>query len=161
MSAHQAMLFHQWSRDITYFSGGRPIDEQDRVSLAALGIPIEERRISGVEADGGRVVGVEVDDDEVIDLDAVVVATRLTVGVEPYAAIGLEAVDHPVGTVIPTDEMGTTPVPGVWAAGNCADLMAQVGAAAAQGARAAQQINASLIMADLEKAIEVRDGTRV
>lgn len=161
MSAHQAMLFHQWSRDITYFSGGRPIDEQDRVSLAALGIPIEERRISGVAADGGRVVGVEVDDDEVIDLDAVVVATRLTVGVEPYAAIGLEAVDHPVGTVIPTDEMGTTPVPGVWAAGNCADLMAQVGAAAAQGARAAQQINASLIMADLEKAIEVRDGTRV
>ncbi|UVE95096.1 NAD(P)/FAD-dependent oxidoreductase [Dietzia sp. B32] len=161
MSAHQAVLFHQWSRSITFFSGGRPIEEQDRLHLAALGIPIEERGLSRVEADGGRVVGVRVDDDEVIGLDAVVVATRITVRVEPYAAIGLVAVDHPVGTVIPTDEFGATPVPGVWAAGNCADPMAQVGGAAAQGTRAAQQINAALIMADLKKAIEVHDGARV
>lgn len=156
MSAHQAMLFHQWSRSITFFSGGRPIEEQDRITLAALDIPIDERRISGVEADGGRVVGVKVDDDEVIGLDAVAVATRITVEAEPYAAIGLEAADHPVGTVIPTDELGATPVPGVWAAGNCADLMAQVGGAAAQGVRVAQHINGALVLADLTRAIEAR-----
>lgn len=100
--------------------------------------------------------GLKVDDDEVIGLDAVAVATRITVEAEPYAAIGLEAADHPVGTVIPTDELGATPVPGVWAAGNCADLMAQVGGAAAQGVRVAQHINGALVLADLTRAIEAR-----
>ncbi|EFV90971.1 FAD-dependent pyridine nucleotide-disulfide oxidoreductase [Dietzia cinnamea P4] len=153
MSVHQAVLFHQWSRDITFLTGGRPLDEQDRVHLDALGIPIVEGGISRVETDGGRVVGVRVDDDEVIELDAVVVGSRMTVRVEPYTAIGVTADDHPVGTFIATDETGATSVPGVWAAGNCADLMAQVGAAAAHGARVAQFLNAALVTADLERAV--------
>lgn len=161
LSAHQALLFHQWSRDITFLTGGRPVGESDRRDLSALGIPIEERGIVGLEVDGGRVVGVRVDDDEVIALDAVVVASRMTARLEPYAALGLTAVDHPAGTVIPTDETGATPVPGVWAAGNCADLASQVGAAAAQGARAAQHINAALVMADLDRARSAHDAPRV
>lgn len=37
--------------------------------------------------------------------------------------------------------------------GNCADLSAQVGGAAADGARAAQHINADLVMADADRAV--------
>lgn len=160
MSAHQAVLFHQWSRDITFLTDGRPVDGRDREHLDALGIAVVEGGISRVEVDGGRVVGVRVDDDEVIGLDAVVVGSRLTVRTGPYTAIGVTAADHPVGTYIATDETGATPVPGVWAAGNCTDLMAQVGAAAAQGARAAQFLNTALITADLERAVAARAGAR-
>ena len=158
MSVHQAVLFHQWSRDITFLGNGLPVDAQDRVHLDALGVPTVEGGISRVETDGGRVVGVRVDDDEVIGLDAVVVGSRMTVRVEPYAAIGVTAADHPVGTYIATDETGATSVPGVWATGNCADLMAQVGAAAAHGARVAQYLNAALVMEDLGRAVERRTG---
>lgn len=156
MSGHQAILFHQWSRDIIFFTGGVPLAEQDRVNLAALEIPVVEGRIERVESDGGGVTGVKLDDDEVISLDAVVVATRMAPQLEPFADLGLEVDEIAVGTVIAVGEFGTTSVPGVWAAGNTADLMAQVGGAAAQGVRAAQLINADLVMADLDRAIEAR-----
>ena len=156
MSAHQAVLFHQWSPSITFFSGGGALEVQDRRHLEALGIPIVEGTISGVEIDGGRVVGVKVDDDEVVGLDAVVVGTRLDVRTNSFAALGLEVSEHPVGSFLRVDEFGGTSVPGVWAAGNCADLMAQVGSAASQGTRAAQHINAMLVMADLERAVSAQ-----
>ena len=157
MSAHQALLFRQWSPDVTFFTGGRTIEAQDRLNMEALGIPIIEGEISRVEIDGGRVVGVKVDDDEVVGLDAVVVSTRLDVRTDSFTALGLEESEHPVGSFIRVDEFGGTSVPGVWAAGNCADLMAQVGPAAAQGTRAAQHINAMLVMSSLERTIRDRE----
>ena len=160
MSGHQAVMFHQWSPRVTYFAGGRPVDDGDRRNMEARGIPIVEGEISRVESDGGRVVGVRVDDDTaeggVTDLDAVVVSTRLDVRTDSFGALGLEVDDHPVGSFIKVDDFGATSVPGVWAAGNCADVMAQVGLSAAQGTRAAQHINAMLIMADLERAVEAQ-----
>ena len=153
MSGHQAILFHQWSRDIVFFSGAAAVDEQDRTNLAALGIPIVEGGIARVESDGGGVTGVRLDDGEVIRVDAVVVASRLSARLEPFQGIGIEATDHPAGTFVETDEFGVTAVPGVWAAGNTADLMSQVGGAAAQGVRAAQSINAELVLADLNRAL--------
>lgn len=153
MSAHQAVLFRQWSPHITFFADGRPLETQDRLHLEVLGIPIVEGPVTRVETDGGRVVGVRVDDDAVVGLDAVVVGTRLDVKIDSFAALGLEVSEHPVGSFLRVDEFGATSVSGVWAAGNCADLMAQVGAAAAQGTKAAQHINATLIMADLDRAV--------
>lgn len=44
-------------------------------------------------------------------------------------------------------------MPGVWAACNSCDLSAQVSGAAAEGARAAQHINADLVMKDLNRAV--------
>lgn len=152
LSAHQAVLFRQWSPDVSFFTAGTVLDVRDRLDMEVSGIPVIEGEISRVVSDGGRVVGVEVDD-EVVGLDAVVVGTRLDVQTDSFAALGLEVGEHPVGTFIAVDEFGGTSVPGVWAAGNCADLMAQVGAAASQGARAAQHINAVLVMADLEEAV--------
>lgn len=153
MSAHQAVLFRQWSPDVSFFTGGSSIEVQDRLNMEVLGIPIIEGEISRVEVDGGRVVGVKVDDDEVIGLDAVVVSTRLDVRTDSFASLGLQVSEHPVGSFIRVDEFGGTSIPGVWAAGNCADLMAQVGAAASQGTRAAQHINAMLVMSDLEQTV--------
>ena len=46
-------------------------------------------------------------------------------------------------------------VPGVWAAGNVTDVAAQVGASAAAGAFAAQQINADLVAEDVQVAVEI------
>jgi hypothetical protein len=59
-------------------------------------------------------------------------------------------VPHPSGTGdhIPVDGTGRTSVPGVCAAGNVTDIAAQVGASAAAGAFAAQQINADLVAED-------------
>lgn len=60
---------------------------------------------------------------------------------------------HPAGSFIEADRTGRTSVPGVWAAGDSMDLSAQVSGAAADGTRAAQHINADLIMQDADRAV--------
>ena len=50
--------------------------------------------------------------------------------------------------------MGKTSAPGVWAAGNANNLMAQVAVAAAAGLSVAAAVNADLISADLTAAVE-------
>jgi len=71
------------------------------------------------------------------------------------AGLGLQPVPHPsgIGEHIPVDATGRTEVPGVWAAGNVTDIAAQVGASAAAGAFAAQQINADLVAEETATAV--------
>jgi hypothetical protein len=58
-----------------------------------------------------------------------------------------------MGEHIPVDPAGRTQIPGVWAAGNAADLAAQVGGAAAAGAMAGAQINADLVAEETRQAV--------
>jgi thioredoxin reductase len=64
--------------------------------------------------------------------------------------LGITPVLHPSGMdeVIETDESGATTVPGVYAAGNAADLRNQVLQVAAEGSRIATMINADLVAED-------------
>ncbi len=59
-----------------------------------------------------------------------------------------------MGTQIPCDELGATAVPGVWVAGNVADIRGQVVHAAAAGTWAGAAINADLIADDTRMAVE-------
>jgi len=71
-------------------------------------------------------------------------------------------VEHPlgIGKHIETDASGLTCVAGVWAAGNVADLSAQVSTAIAGGQVAAAAINADLIAEETQQAVTAyrRDG---
>ena len=109
--------------------------------------------ISGLEIDGDRVTGVRLDDGQVVAVDVVVVSPQMVARTEPFAGIGIKATSHPAGAFIESDASGQTAVPGVWVAGNASDISAQVSGAAAEGARAAQHINADLVMEDLDRAV--------
>ena len=63
------------------------------------------------------------------------------------------AITRGIGTHLAVDELGRTGVTGVWAAGNVADPMAQVGASAAAGATAGAQINADLVAEETRDAV--------
>lgn len=153
MAVHKAILFRQWSPDVVFFDHGREIDTQDRAKLDALGIAVVAGEISRLEIDDDHVHGVRLSDGTVIGVDAVVVSTPMVARTELFAGIGIEPTAHPAGSFIETDQSGATSVPGVWAAGNSANIGAQVGAAAAAGALAAQAINTDLIMKDLDQAV--------
>ncbi len=153
MAVHKAVLFHQWSRDIVFFDDGKVLDVKDEGTLDALGVAVVSGTISRLEVDEDRVTGVRIEDGPVVAVDAVVVSARMVARTEIFAGIGIEPTAHPAGAFIETDQYGATSVPGVWAAGNSSDLGAQVGAAAAAGALAAQHINTDLIMTDLASAV--------
>jgi len=153
MAVHKAILFRQWSADVVLFADSHRLEPQERTQLEALNIPVVAGAIARLEIDGGRLAGVRLADGQVIGVDAFAVATRMIARTEPFAGLGIEPAPHPAGAFIEADAFGKTAVPGVWAAGNVADLAAQVSGAAAEGARAAQQINSDLVMEDLDRAV--------
>ncbi len=95
-----------------------------------------------------------------VDCDALAVGTALTVRAPFLDGLGLAPVDlvhdgvklaERIATTGPT---GATEVPGVWAAGNLADPMAQVAVAVADGLRAGAAINADLVAEETRLAVE-------
>ncbi len=156
MSVHQALLFRQLTDDVVYLTNGTDAPAgEDAEKLAALGIPVVEGRVTGVETVGNQLAGLRLADGTVIRRDVVAVATRMVARAGFLGELGLMPADHPmgVGQHIPADATGRTDVPGVWAAGNVTDLAAQVGGAAAAGAFAGAQINADLVAEDARTAV--------
>ncbi|HEY9263433.1 MAG TPA: FAD-dependent oxidoreductase [Mycobacterium sp.] len=153
MAMHKAILFHQWSSDIVFFDHDQQLEAPDRAKLDALGIGVVAGKILRLEIDDDQLTGVCIADGTVVAVDAVVVSTQMVARTELFAGLGIKATSHPAGAFIETNQFGATSVPGVWAAGNASDIGAQVGAAAAAGALAAQHINTDLVMKDLDHAV--------
>jgi thioredoxin reductase len=161
MSVHQALLFRQWSDDVRFFSRDHELGAEDLAKLDALGVPVIPGGVSRVEIDEDHVTGVRLDDGQVVEVEVLAVATRMVARADVFAGIGIASTAHPMGSFIPADQTGRTSVPGVWVAGNSADLSAQVSAAAADGARAAAHINADLVAEDTNRAVARLAGAEV
>ncbi|WP_210946988.1 NAD(P)/FAD-dependent oxidoreductase [Streptomyces sp. MK37H] len=156
LSVHQAMLFRQWSDDVTFFSHTLPVPTgEEAEQLAARGIRVVDGEVASLEIIEDRLVGVRLRDGDVVKREALAVAPRMVARTGFLAALGLRPVEHPsgAGEHIPSDATGRTDVPGLWVAGNATDLSAQVGAAAAAGATAGAHINADLIAEETRQAV--------
>jgi thioredoxin reductase/2-polyprenyl-3-methyl-5-hydroxy-6-metoxy-1,4-benzoquinol methylase len=154
MSVHQALLFRHLSNRVTFFAQDLDLDAGDRAMLDALDIPVAQGGVAAVEIQDDRIQGVRLAGDQsLVELDVVIVAPRMVARSSVLAGIGIQAIEHPAGAFIETDPFGVTSVPGVWAAGNVSNLSAQVGAAAAAGALAAQHMNSLMVMEDADGAV--------
>lgn len=156
LAVHQALLFRQWSADVTLFSHTMPPPTgEEAEQLAARGISVVEGEVRSLEIVEDRLVGVRLSDGTVVSREVLAVSSRMAARAGFLAALGLRPAEHPggVGEYIPSDATGRTDVPGVWVAGNATDLAAQVGAAAASGAAAAAQINADLVAEETSRAV--------
>ncbi|MFD6160698.1 NAD(P)/FAD-dependent oxidoreductase [Nocardia sp. NPDC060256] len=157
MSVHQALLFRQWSDDITLFLHTMPSPTQDEFEqLAARGITVVKGEVAALEITEHRLTGVRLSDDTVVRREAVAVMSRMVARTDFLAGLGLRPEQHMsgLGEHIPADPTGRAEVPGVWVAGNVTDLSAQVGGAAAAGAFAAAQINFDLVTEETRLAVE-------
>ena len=154
-AAHQALLFRQWSDDVTMFlhTAPRPTAEEAE-KLAARGIAVVEGEVSALELVEDRPAGVRMDG-EVVALGAMAIMPRVVARAEMFEGLGLETTGHPsdLGEQVEADATGLTAVPGVWVAGNVADLAATVVGAAGAGVRVGAAINADLIAEDTERAV--------
>ncbi|MFI6166809.1 NAD(P)/FAD-dependent oxidoreductase [Nocardia sp. NPDC051052] len=156
MSVHQALLFRQWSNDITLFPHTMPSPSKEELEqLAARGITVVPGEVAALEITDDRLTGVRLSDGTVVRREALAVMSRMVARADFLAALGLRPVAHMsgMGEHIPADATGRTEVPGVWVAGNVTDLSAQVGGAAAAGAFAAAHINADLITEETRLAV--------
>lgn len=160
LAAHQADMWRQWSPNVLLLMHETPMPSaEDAERLAAREIVVVEGAVSELVVTEDKLVGVRLESGEMVELDAIVVAPRFTARVSVLETLGLKAVDvemagHVVGSQIPADPTGATTVPGVWVAGNVADIRATVIASAAAGLGAAAAINADLIAAESQAALD-------
>ncbi len=160
MAMHQVLLFRQLSDDVTLFlhTAPDPTEEQWE-QLRARGIAVVDGEVAGVEVTDDRLTGVRLRSGRVIPRQAVAVQPRFTARAAVLVSLGLEPVDleldgHVIGSHIPADPNGATAVPGVWVAGNVADMRAQVISSAAAGLTAGAMINADLVTEDTRRAVD-------
>jgi thioredoxin reductase len=155
-SVERALLFRQWSPDVVLFTHtAAPPTEEEAERLAARDIRVVEGRVAAVEVSGDRVTGLRLADGTVVAREVVAVTSRMAAYSPVLDDLGLKPVEHPAGfgAAYAAGPMGQTDVPGVWVAGNVADVMAQVVAAAAQGVMAAAAVNMDLVEEDADRAV--------
>lgn len=163
MAVHQALLFRQLTRDVILFTHTSPPPSEEQAErLAALSIRVVDGPVVSVEVTDDRLSGVVLQDGTRVARQGLVVAPRFVANAELLAGLGLARTAAPLGTgeYIAADPTGRTSIPGVWVAGNVADLKAQVVAAAAGGAMAGAAVNADLVDEDADSAVaEYRAAT--
>ncbi|MCW2720101.1 NAD(P)/FAD-dependent oxidoreductase [Pseudonocardia sp.] len=158
-AVHQALLFRQWSPDVTLFLHTSPDPAPDEwEQLAARDIAVVDGEVTALETRDGRLSGVRLTSGRVVPRRALAVMPRFVARGDVLAGLGLAAVDHAmgVGQHVAADVAGLTSVPGVRVAGNVTDLMAGVVGAAAAGVAAAAALNADLVADDARRAVEQR-----
>ena len=154
MAAHQAGLFRQLTDDVAVVvHDPSAVGEDGSAGLAELeqhGVDVITEPAVRVVASDGRVTGLELRSGQVVEADAVAVATFIRARVDMLAPLGLEPTLNPVGvgTAIEAAETGATAVRGVYAAGNVANPMLQALPSAAAGSMAGAVINAELVHDD-------------
>ncbi|MEU4409000.1 NAD(P)/FAD-dependent oxidoreductase [Streptosporangium sp. NPDC023963] len=154
-SVHQALLFRQLTGDLVYFTHGTGLDEDTRARFAARAVRVVDTPVAEVESTGNGITGVRLADGRIVPRRVIAVATTMRARTDGITGLALpmEEPPHGMGRRFVTGPAGSTSVPGVWVAGNAADLFAQVGAAAAAGALAGAHINADLAAADTDAAL--------
>ncbi|MFE2974134.1 NAD(P)/FAD-dependent oxidoreductase [Streptomyces sp. NPDC059258] len=162
LAVHQALMWRQWSDDVTLFlhTGPEPTEEEYE-QLAARGVAVVDGEVTGLEVADDRFTGVTLASGRVVPREALVVQARFTARSAVLESLGLKPVAQEmggtvVGSYIPTDPTGATEVPGVWAAGNVTRLTEQVIGAAAAGLMAGGAVNGDLITEDTRLAVAAR-----
>jgi thioredoxin reductase len=155
-SIQQAMLFRQWTSDLTFLphTAPTPTDEEFE-RLAARGIRVEPGTAVEVEVTDDQLSGVRLDSGRVLPLRTLVVTPRFAARSQILSGLGVEPTGHSqgVGESVAGDESGLTAAAGVWVAGNVTDVGAHVVTAAASGETAATAINSDLIAEETEQAV--------
>jgi thioredoxin reductase len=160
LAMHQALLFRQWSSDITLFlHEGPALTDEEREQLAARDIAVVTGAVAGLRIEEDRLTGVTLASGRTVPVDALAIGVPVRSNSEVLAGLGIEAQPHPAGfgTTVPNDpSTGATTVSGVWVAGNVGEMKMQVITAAASGVVAGAAANLDLILEETATAVSSR-----
>lgn len=168
LAVHQALMWRQWSSDVTLFLHTAPEPgAEEYEKLAARDITVVTGEVSGLMTggddglSGDRLSGVQMADGREFACQALAITPRFTARSRILAGLGLATTDQEMGgqvlgSYVAADPTGATAVPGVWVAGNVTNLFEQVIGSAAAGVRAGSAINADLTAEETDRAVAAR-----
>jgi thioredoxin reductase len=148
---HLAVLLRQWSNDVVWLSNGPHNLTPDQLArVQALGVPVIEAPVVGLDSDNGRLRRVRLGDGQTLDRDALFFYVGWQLRNDLARTLGCELRED--GSIVVDSDQATT-VDRVYAAGNSADPRALVPVAAGSGVAAAVAINARLSFEDADRAV--------
>ncbi len=152
MGLHAATLFSHLSARYTLVLDSVDPANAELAVLRASGVPILEagaKRV--VTGDDGLVSALELADGRHLDTDVVVIGAPFRARIEPFIPLGIQVAAHVsgLGTIVETDAMGETAIPGLYACGNMINPGQQVLHAAANGSMVGAMAASSLAAEDL------------
>jgi thioredoxin reductase len=149
---HLVVVLRQWSDDVVLLSNGRHKLAADQLArVQAVGVPVIETPVAGLDSDNGRLRRVRLGDGQTLDRDALFFYVGWQLRNDIARTLGCELRDD--GSIAVDANQATT-VDRVYAAGNCSDPRALVPAAAGGGVTAAVAINARLCFEDADRAVD-------
>ncbi|MFZ6735682.1 NAD(P)/FAD-dependent oxidoreductase [Undibacterium sp. Ji42W] len=141
LSYHHAMMLPDWGQVTLFTNQCYAPDAEQLAALHQRGVTIETapvRRISSIAT-------VELQDGKQVEMDGLFTMSTIRIN-SPFAAqLACEMTEGPMGTVIRTNEMKATSVPGVFACGDAARMAGNVAMAVADGAMAGVAAHQSMI----------------
>jgi thioredoxin reductase len=148
---HLAVLLRQWSDDVILLSNGPHNLAPDQLArVDAIGVPVIETPVTGLDSHDGRLRHVRLGDGETLDRDALFFYVGWRLRTDLARALGCELRDD--GSIAVGTNQATT-VDRVYAAGNASDPRALVPAAAGSGTTAAVTINTRLRFEEADRAV--------
>jgi thioredoxin reductase len=147
MSVHQAQLIPAWG-PTTFFLNGYPMPEPELLAdLERRGVTVETRQVAALMGDGPALSAIRLADGSSIPIEALYVGPRSYANSDIARQLGCIHEEIFWGSMIQTDAMQQTSVPGVFAAGDIARGGHSVTFAAADGVMAATALHRSLVFA--------------
>ena len=143
-AAVAGQLLRGWSDDVVLLTDPAELEPSASDALAAAGVAVEGRRVSGLRARDGRLDAVQFADGDELPRAGLLIRAPLEPRSSLVDDLGLERTEH--GTVA-VHGWGQTSVPRVWAAGDIAEAAPSVAVAIAAGSRAAGGITHELLVA--------------
>jgi thioredoxin reductase len=148
---HLAVVLRQWSEDVVLLSNGpHDLAAGQLARVQAVGIPVIETPVVGLESRDGRLRRIRLGDGQTLGRDALFFFIGWRLRNEVARTLGCALRDD--GSIAVDANQATT-VDRVYAAGNCAEPRALVPAAAGSGVTAAVAINARLSVEDADRAV--------
>jgi thioredoxin reductase (NADPH) len=140
---NEARFLRHYTDQLMLFTLGakHEITDEERISLAALGIPMVEEPLAEVCTELGAIVGLTVRSGKTFRFDTLYSALGCNVRSGLARALGAACDD--VGQIVVDDKCGTT-VPDVYAVGDVANDLNQIAVGAGHAAIAATRIHNSL-----------------
>jgi len=144
-SFHQAMLIAEWGPTALYLNGGAPPDDPVLAQLQTRGVAIEPAPVSALHGEGTRLSAIEFSDGSTSGVDVLYIGPRTRLNSAIAQQLECELAEGAFGSVIRTDDVKMTTVPGVYAAGDITRDMHNVTWASADGVAAGLAVHRSLI----------------
>ncbi|MFZ6678946.1 NAD(P)/FAD-dependent oxidoreductase [Undibacterium sp. Tian12W] len=141
LSYHHAMMLPDWGQVTLFTNQCFEPDAEQLVALQKRGVTIEAAPVSKISG----LATVELQDGRQHEMDGLFTMGTIRIN-SPFAAqLACEMTEGPMGTVIRTNEIKATSVPGVFACGDAARMAGNVAMAVADGAMAGVAAHQSMI----------------